>query len=98
MATKKKSTTKKSAGKSSPKSLPRLQKTEIDARKFAEKPSEASGEPKRVVWIILCAFVVLVVFGGIVWFVFSGRPNQRIHGENLDKFTESSSEPLAPSR
>jgi len=51
---------------------------------------------ESTVWIIVCAFVLLVVFGGIIWFVFSGRADQKIHGENLDKLTDSTSEPAAP--
>lgn len=84
--------------KTSLRSLPRLAKNEISAAQLEEKNSGTTHEKSRVTWIIICAFVVLATFGVIVWFVFSGRPDLKIHGENLDNFTNTPSGPLAPSR
>lgn len=77
--------------KSSPKNLPKVKKAELKRpENFEEEKTEASRERARTTWIIVFAFVILAVFGAIVWFVLSGRSDQKIHGENLKKFNESS--------
>lgn len=76
--------------KSSPKTLPKVKKAELKKPdNFVEDESEASRERSRTLWIIIFAFVILAVFGAIVWLVFSGRSDQKIHGDNLNKFNET---------
>ncbi len=76
---------------SSPKSLPKVKKAELKRpANFQEAKSEASRDRARTLWIIIFAFVILAAFGVIVWLVFSGRPDQKIHGDNLKKFNEPS--------
>lgn len=71
-----------------PNTLPEMRKSEeIEPNKFNESSSKTSSDKVRVVWIIVLAFLLLASFGVIVWLIFSGRSDQKLHGDNLSAFT-----------
>ena len=76
-----------------PEALPDIVKSEIaEDKEFKEDASEAKKETTRTVWIVVLAFALLASLGVIVWLVLSGRPDQKIHGDNLENFTNLPSE------
>ena len=76
-----------------PESLPRLQKDDVkEAQKLVEEEKPNARERTRSIWIIVLAFALLASIAVIVWLLLSGRPDQKIHGENLETFRKSQSE------
>lgn len=70
-----------------PSTLPSVEKTDLpEETKFEEPKAEIRKDRNRTVWIIVLAFALLASLGVIVWFIFSGRADQRIHGDNLEAF------------
>ena len=58
-----------------------------------DETKEKKPETSRTVWIIVFAFAILASIGAIVWLVFSGRADQKIHGDNLAALTGKPEEP-----
>ncbi len=73
------------------KDFPKLKKEEESSPEFNEKKEEEKETP-RILWIAVLAFVVLASIGAVVWAIFSGRSDQKIHGENLASLTGKESE------
>ena len=79
--------------KSSPKSLPKIKKAELDRSTRLEEKADAKNQDKtRKAWIVILAFAILATFGVLVWLVFSGRSDQRINGDNINKLNDNTSE------
>ncbi|MBQ3430879.1 carbohydrate-binding domain-containing protein [Candidatus Saccharibacteria bacterium] len=75
-----------------PKSLPNVKKTdETSTDEFKENSSETRSEKARLAWIVVLAFLLLASFGVIIWLIFSGRADQKIHGDNLSIFMSEKS-------
>ncbi|MBQ6605469.1 carbohydrate-binding domain-containing protein [Candidatus Saccharibacteria bacterium] len=77
------------------KNLPKLSKTEEESPKFDEK-NEEEKETSRTAWIIIFAFAILATIAVLVWFIFSGREDQKIHGDNLAILTGEETEEKSP--
>lgn len=76
-----------------PKYLPNMAKADVpEPEKFEEEKSEGSRDGSHVAWIVVLAFALLASLGVIVWFLLSGRADQRIHGENLEAFKNQSAD------
>lgn len=76
-----------------PKYLPNIEKADVpEPEKFEEAKVEARKEKSRTIWIIVLAFALVASLGVIGWFLFSGRADQRVHGENLDAFLDKPTE------
>ncbi|MBQ3274986.1 carbohydrate-binding domain-containing protein [Candidatus Saccharibacteria bacterium] len=68
-----------------PENLPEMEKQDIaEEEQFKEETTETGREKRGTLWIIILSFALLASLGVIVWLVFSGRSDQRIHGENLN--------------
>ncbi len=73
------------------KNLPKIKKDEEVSPAFDEKKEEEKEAP-RIIWIITLAFVLLASIGIIIWVIFSGRADQKIHGDNLSSLTGKESD------
>ena len=75
--------------------LPEIPEIKEETPKFEEK-EETKKESSRTLWIIFFSFAILVCIGVLVWFVFSGRADQKIHGDNLASLTGKVEEKTEP--
>lgn len=71
--------------KETPKNLPKLKKTDLNSsKKFEEEKSETSRGAAQKIWIIVLAFVILMTLSIVIWFLFSGRSDNKLNGKNWD--------------
>ncbi len=68
------------------KDLPKIPEEPSNPVNFSEN-QEREKNSSQTVWIIVLAFAILACIGGLVWFIFSGRADQKIHGDNLAALT-----------